>query len=751
MSKFAGVLALALLLLVPTSASAQRIDRVPTPELNPLAVDALARPCAYEGDDPYEKAVLQGRGLEGTGLRALPGRLPAHALLVRPDRRQAGPERRARRARSRSRSRCVDGYITRFKPNLVRADGTVPPVEQVHLHHGTWLSVPDYGSGPFFASGEEKTIAPFPRGYGMPVKAHRPLAAALHGPLGRASSRWRSTSPTTSTSSRRRRATTLGMKPALPALARRAAVGLPGLQRPARASAARTACARGRRSSAPRSTPWGERSVGQGEPGNGKGEDCELPAKGEPFGRVEQLHRRHAHRHGRPPAPGRHPERDRPRPRRARRSGSTRARRATGTERQDEGRRSAGLVGLLDARSSGNPFWGVHVKPGDMLRSNVDLRHDDPVDLREHGHRGQPARARRRERQAAGARGQPVQGDAGRRRSEAAASRAASRRSAPTLCDKGIVDPRPPAPRTATTAAPDGDVGRPAGAGDATRSAIADFLYAPGDLSTRDMTGIPTVKLGETLRFTNPDGAAIYHTITSCKFPCLGPTGRGVPARRRRDEPGRKVDLDSSELGFGAPEIGAAKNKLELVARRHEGGGLQARRGRHVLLPHPPVHARRVRGQPSELNWKRNWEPLAARARARDAWETMSEDLPVDVLPCSNDEYFPPPPTPRAAGDHGARRTREVERWRRKFNMSRREFVRTVGGDGDRLLGDRRRAPGHLRATTAGAQRRPTERPDACDLEWAGPQGARDAARTCRASSSSTSSRTTSIPDGCGA
>ena len=33
-----------------------------------------------------------------------------------------------------------DGYITRFKPNLVDQNGNVPPVEQIHLHHGTWLS-----------------------------------------------------------------------------------------------------------------------------------------------------------------------------------------------------------------------------------------------------------------------------------------------------------------------------------------------------------------------------------------------------------------------------------------------------------------------------------------------------------------------------------------------------------------------------------------------------------------------------------
>ena len=54
-------------------------------------------------------------------------------------------------------------------PNLVTADGSVPNIEQIHLHHATWLSEPGYGNGPFFAAGEEKTIARFPVGYGMPV------------------------------------------------------------------------------------------------------------------------------------------------------------------------------------------------------------------------------------------------------------------------------------------------------------------------------------------------------------------------------------------------------------------------------------------------------------------------------------------------------------------------------------------------------------------------------------------------------
>jgi len=65
-----------------------------------------------------------------------------------------------------------DGYIVRFKPNLVNAQGVTPPVEKVHLHHGTWINVyPQYGSGPFFASGEEKTISTWPYRYGMRVGA----------------------------------------------------------------------------------------------------------------------------------------------------------------------------------------------------------------------------------------------------------------------------------------------------------------------------------------------------------------------------------------------------------------------------------------------------------------------------------------------------------------------------------------------------------------------------------------------------
>ena len=56
----------------------------------------------------------------------------------------------------------VPGYITRFTPNLERADGSIPPVDELHLHHGVWLMA----NYPTFAAGEEKTIYQLPQGYG---------------------------------------------------------------------------------------------------------------------------------------------------------------------------------------------------------------------------------------------------------------------------------------------------------------------------------------------------------------------------------------------------------------------------------------------------------------------------------------------------------------------------------------------------------------------------------------------------------
>ncbi len=56
----------------------------------------------------------------------------------------------------------VPGYITAFRPNLTYLDGTVPGVDVVHLHHGVWL----VDNERRWASGEEKTYADLPQGFG---------------------------------------------------------------------------------------------------------------------------------------------------------------------------------------------------------------------------------------------------------------------------------------------------------------------------------------------------------------------------------------------------------------------------------------------------------------------------------------------------------------------------------------------------------------------------------------------------------
>ena len=58
-----------------------------------------------------------------------------------------------------------------FKPNLRLADGTVPPVDQIHLHHGVWLTGTRFDATAllperFFGVGEEKTALHMPPGYG---------------------------------------------------------------------------------------------------------------------------------------------------------------------------------------------------------------------------------------------------------------------------------------------------------------------------------------------------------------------------------------------------------------------------------------------------------------------------------------------------------------------------------------------------------------------------------------------------------
>src|SRR4051794_8781868 len=106
------------------------------------------------------------------------------------------------------------------------------------------------------------------------------------------------------------------------------------------------------------------------------------------------------------------------------------------------------------------------------------------------------------------------------------------------------------------------------------------------------------------------------------------------------------------------------------------------------------------------IKWKKSWP---------DQWE----GLPVDVLPASNGEYFPPPPTAEQLTIM-ALQDQEVERWRRKFGMSRRRFVRTSAAMAIGFWAIDTVMPGKWGSYASAHNTKTT---DACDLEWAGRQG----------------------------
>ncbi|MDQ3964729.1 MAG: hypothetical protein M3277_12595 [Actinomycetota bacterium] len=121
-------------------------------------------PC--EPDNPYEKAGWHKTASAQAGKKCERIRFSYGPITVKPGQNDVllGPVTIEKPA--------YDGYITRFQPDLVDETGKAPPIDVMHLHHATWLNFyPNYGNGPFFAAGEEKTILPFPRGYGMHVGA----------------------------------------------------------------------------------------------------------------------------------------------------------------------------------------------------------------------------------------------------------------------------------------------------------------------------------------------------------------------------------------------------------------------------------------------------------------------------------------------------------------------------------------------------------------------------------------------------
>ena len=119
----AAVAAVLVVALGSDTAGAQ--SRGPTPEPNFAAQLTTPRPCALDTRDPYEKRFYQGEGWKGPDYVRYPGacqrlKFAYGPILVKPGQNDVLVNPVTIEKPNR------DGYITRFKPNLVRADGTVP-------------------------------------------------------------------------------------------------------------------------------------------------------------------------------------------------------------------------------------------------------------------------------------------------------------------------------------------------------------------------------------------------------------------------------------------------------------------------------------------------------------------------------------------------------------------------------------------------------------------------------------------------
>lgn len=96
--------------------------------------------------------------------------------------------------------------------------------------------------------------------------------------------------------------------------------------------------------------------------------------------------------------------------------------------------------------------------------------------------------------------------------------------------------------------------------------------------------------------------------------------------------------------------------------------------------------------------------------RWKRSWPDLPEDLPLDIMPASNGEFVPPPPSPGQRA-YVALANQEIERQRRRFNMSRRDFVRTAAAMAICFW-----AKDVVGGKTSWAHN--TSTTEACDLEW---------------------------------
>jgi plastocyanin len=468
-----------------------------------------------------------------------------------------------------------DGYMVRMRPDLVMADGSVPYIEQLHLHHATWLSsYKGYGSGPWFASGEEKTISDIPKGYGMPIGADDDwqLLYMVHNQNAQpyevfitydidfvkkdvAESKW-------------------NIKPAWPIwLDVNNAKLAPGekdgmgattgvnnvrggypvfnVQRGFGDPATQTCTWPAQNCSAV--DPWGGKSRNNGVPDpNLDGTYYSFPQLGKPLGQIDSFKGGTIVGLGGHLHPG----------------GLTdnvdlvrgdQSQRIFTSEALYWDRANPATTGGpknswdLSMTVTGLPRWGVHVEPGDKIRINATY---DTAVQSTYENMGIVVAYIAPDDAATGAPTAP-----GLNPFTAAFDPVSTDISKclaiNVLCDKGTV-----------THGHMEEASHHGGANISALSAmpgqaadtvhIGGFLYTPGDLTTISFTGIPTVKLGQKLTFLNEDSAIdVYHTATSCQYPCTGTTGIAYPLANADG-----VDYDSAELGVGPPLFGPASQRV---------------------------------------------------------------------------------------------------------------------------------------------------------------------------------------------
>ncbi|MFL5842411.1 MAG: hypothetical protein ACJ77Z_18340, partial [Thermoleophilaceae bacterium] len=568
--------------LAVTLGSSSAGAQPPQPETNFAGPVMAPRPCALDSKDAYEARFYKLEGWDPPNYERYPGacerlRFAYGPLVIKPGQNDVLVEPVTIDKPNQ------DGFITRFKPNLVDENGNVPPVEQIHLHHGTWLSEPSYGNGPFFAAGEEKTIAPFPRGYGLPIKKTDTwlLLYMVHSAV----SQPRVVYITYDIDFvPKAKGEQLGLKPAYPMWLDVRPSGYPvfnverGYGQSGRCTWPKQECAK--------FDPYGKLFVGQGKPGNGVGEDFTLPKRGGSVGQMQNFQGGtligiggHLHPGGIQneidlKRPGGEDVKVKQRYRvRSKRTHKVRYRYRTVTKHVDTTRIYTGHAHYWNWKDpskdggepnswdfsmdvEGLPRWGVHVNPGDSLRSNatydttrlasyedmgiaVTLLAPDSPDGKPTAPGVDPFQAKRDNSDDCKS-GPGINGE---------------------LCNRGIV--------THGHYTENGNHGgangqwalKPGAQTDQVN--IADFQYFPGDLSSSSSTGVPTVKLGTDLQFRNTEGLGIYHTITTCAFPCLGGTSASFPVPDGATSQGRPLDFDSSELGIGAPYVGATSQRLD--------------------------------------------------------------------------------------------------------------------------------------------------------------------------------------------